>query len=93
MSLVLTVALACLSIGASPPSAASEDRIVAIGDIHGANDALVDILQEAELIDEELGWIGGTATLVQTGDYMDRGPKVRNVMDLADGARGGGSRA
>ena len=57
-------------------------RIVAIGDIHGAFGAFVDILREAELVDDDLAWIGGDAILVQTGDFTDRGPEVRRAMDL-----------
>ena len=42
----------------------------------------VSILQRAGLIDSERKWIGGTAMLVQTGDFMDRGPGDRVIMDL-----------
>lgn len=59
-----------------------ESRLVAIGDIHGAGSAVRAVLQKAGLIDQEDHWIGGRATLVQTGDYTDRGPDVRSVMDL-----------
>lgn len=65
----------------SAPSAGGA-RLVAIGDIHGAYEALVSILREARLIDEDNRWIGGTATWVQTGDFTDRGPGVREAMDL-----------
>ena len=57
-------------------------RIVAIGDIHGDYDRFVEILQKSGLIDPSLQWIGGRATLVQTGDFLDRGVRVRDVMDL-----------
>jgi hypothetical protein len=57
-------------------------RVVAIGDIHGAYDGLVSILRATDLIDEANQWTGGTATLVQTGDIVDRGPDVRKVLDL-----------
>lgn len=57
-------------------------RVVAIGDIHGDFDSFVNILRHAGLIDERLAWSGGAATLVQTGDFTDRGPRVRQVMDL-----------
>lgn len=60
-----------------PPS-----RLVAIGDIHGTFEGFAVILQKAQLIDASHQWIGGNATLVQTGDFMDRGPKVKRVMDL-----------
>ena len=57
-------------------------RVVAIGDIHGDFDAFVSVLQEAGLVDTEHRWIGGAATLGQTGDFTDRGPGLRPVMDL-----------
>ncbi len=57
-------------------------RLVAIGDIHGDLDAFIGILQRAQLIDPIKRWSGGHATLVQTGDFLDRGPKARGVMDL-----------
>ena len=58
------------------------ERIVAIGDIHGSYDNLVSVLQNAELIDNKLRWIGGKAHLVQNGDIVDRGPESRKAMDL-----------
>jgi hypothetical protein len=57
-------------------------RIVAIGDIHGDFDAFVAVLKDAGLVDGNGRWSGGTATFVQTGDFTDRGPNVRAVMDL-----------
>jgi calcineurin-like phosphoesterase family protein len=57
-------------------------RIVAVGDIHGDLDAFVGILQRAHVIDPMNRWSGGHATLIQTGDFLDRGPKAREVMDL-----------
>jgi tetratricopeptide (TPR) repeat protein len=58
------------------------ERIVAVGDIHGAYDNLVELLQNARLIDDDLRWIGGEAHLVQNGDIPDRGPHSRKAMDL-----------
>ncbi|MGB5629185.1 MAG: metallophosphoesterase [Woeseiaceae bacterium] len=58
------------------------DRIVAIGDVHGAFDALTKTLQAAEVLDDELAWSGGKAHLVFTGDLLDRGARSREVMDL-----------
>ena len=57
-------------------------RVVAVGDIHGDFDAMVSILQETGIIDDQHNWSGGAATLVQTGDFLDRGAKHRRVMDL-----------
>lgn len=58
------------------------ERIVAIGDVHGAYDALVATLQAADVIDSDLAWSGGKTHLVSTGDLLDRGPDSRRVMDL-----------
>jgi hypothetical protein len=66
----------------APRSQAPPSRIVAVGDIHGAGDAFVEILQAAGLIGADRKWTGGTATFVQTGDYLDRGGAVRQVLDL-----------
>ncbi|HXG88974.1 MAG TPA: metallophosphoesterase [Vicinamibacterales bacterium] len=65
-----------------PPLTAQAPRIVAVGDIHGSFDGITAILKRAGLIDEALKWSGGRATLVQTGDYTDRGTDVRKVLDL-----------
>jgi hypothetical protein len=56
--------------------------LFAVGDVHGDFDGLVTILQRTGLIDPHHHWTGGKATLVQTGDLLDRGPKPREVMDL-----------
>ncbi len=57
-------------------------RIVAIGDVHGAADAFVSILTTAGLIDANKQWIGGRTILVQTGDVTDRGAGTRAALDL-----------
>jgi hypothetical protein len=58
------------------------ERIVAIGDVHGAYDGLIRTLQSAGVIDDKLAWSGGNTHLVFTGDLLDRGAKSRDVMDL-----------
>ena len=63
------------------PGAASA-RLVAIGDIHGAYEPLTQMLGAAGLVDHQLAWSGGDTTLVQLGDFTDRGPRVRAVFDL-----------
>ncbi|MCI0356034.1 MAG: metallophosphoesterase [Acidobacteria bacterium] len=62
--------------------AAAQQRIVAVGDVHGDFDALLGILRAAGVVDENLQWTGGKTILVQTGDILDRGPRSRSVMDL-----------
>lgn len=80
-TLAAVLAALLLTVGAFT-AAATPARVLAIGDIHGEFDGLVEILRVAGLIDEELEWTGGTTTLVQTGDFLDRGKDVRRVMDL-----------
>ncbi len=86
----LTTAIA-FSLLLSPPVAAAKtipyewngvERIVAIGDVHGAYDNLVDILETTGLVNEKLKWTGGKTHLVQLGDIVDRGPRSRDCMDL-----------
>src|SRR5436189_292071 len=60
----------------------STQRLVAVGDIHGDLDAFTGILQRARLVDPMRRWTGGQTVLVQTGDFLDRGPNARGVMDL-----------
>ena len=94
----LLAVLAMGAVGAArPPVPQPSDasRIVAIGDIHGSADGLVQILRAAALIDDKERWTGGNARLVQTGDFTDRGDQVRRVMDLlmrleGDARRAGG---
>ena len=58
------------------------DRIVVVGDIHGAYAEFVRLLQATHVVDESLGWTGGKTHLVSLGDLLDRGAESRNVMDL-----------
>jgi len=58
------------------------NRTVAVGDVHGAYDAMVATFQEAGVIDDNLAWNGADTHLVLTGDLLDRGPGSRKVMDL-----------
>ncbi len=81
------VAVSLLAVWTSPAwllvqTSAQTGRLVAIGDIHGASGQFHALLQTLGLIDASYRWIGGTATLVQTGDFTDRGAGIRPVMDL-----------
>jgi hypothetical protein len=57
-------------------------RVVAISDVHGAYDAMVETLTAAGILDDNLAWIGDETRLVIVGDLLDRGPRSRDVMDL-----------
>jgi len=81
--------------GDFPCDVRTTERVVAVGDIHGAYDRFVAILRAANLIDMRDRWIGNKAILVQTGDIVDRGPDSRKALDLIrklerDAQRAGG---
>jgi hypothetical protein len=61
---------------------ADVEKVVAVSDVHGAHRAMVRTLRNAQVLDGDLGWAGGAAHLVVTGDILDRGPDSRKVMDL-----------
>ena len=58
------------------------ERLVAVGDAHGAYDQFSRLLLETGVIDEQLQWSGGKTHFVDLGDFMDRGPGSRKIMDL-----------
>jgi hypothetical protein len=74
--LAITLLLASAAAGPAP------DRIVAIADVHGAYEEVTAVLQRVGLIDATYQWAGGAATLVQTGDVLDRGARSRECLDL-----------
>ena len=74
---------------ATPPcEIETVERIVAVGDVHGAYDRFVEILRTAGILDARLRWAGGRAHLVQTGDVLDRGPDSRKALDLLERLQG-----
>ncbi|RCU45706.1 hypothetical protein DU002_14705 [Corallincola holothuriorum] len=60
----------------------AEKEVFAIGDLHGDYSAMVSILRAAKLIDGSNNWIGGSKTLVQVGDQLDRGDTEKQILDL-----------
>jgi hypothetical protein len=68
--------------GRSSAADAAKSRVIAVGDIHGDFDAFRALLERAGVVDQAQRWIAGNTTLIQLGDMMDRGPKVRAVLDL-----------
>jgi hypothetical protein len=80
--LVLCLALPLQQLGAEPYRFSEVERVVAVGDIHGAIDELVTVLQGTGLVDEDLNWNGGSSHFVAVGDLLDRGDYGRQVMDL-----------
>jgi hypothetical protein len=77
------MALAVAAAAADDPCHVPDTpRVVAVGDVHGSYDNLVRVLRFTGLTDAKDKWAGGRATLVQTGDLLDRGTDGRKVLDL-----------
>jgi hypothetical protein len=57
-------------------------RVVVLGEVQGAYESAVKTLAAAGLVDDRLRWSGENAILIQTGDFIDDGVRVRDVMDL-----------
>ncbi len=53
-----------------------------VGDIHGARARLVELLREAEVIDERDHWTAGATTGICIGDYFNRGEDGAGVVAL-----------
>jgi hypothetical protein len=87
--------IAIASLIAPPVQAAQPQRIVAVGDLHGDFDAWREIALKAHIISAKGRWAGGSTTLVQMGDIVDREPDslkiIRQLMKLQKEApRAGG---
>jgi|RhiMetdeSRZDD1v2_1073273.scaffolds.fasta_scaffold06748_16 calcineurin-like phosphoesterase family protein len=67
---------------ASPCEWDNVERIVAVGDVHGAYDRYVEILKAAGIVDAAGHWAGGATHFVQLGDLVDRGDDSRKALDL-----------
>jgi len=83
-ALIPALALLFLTTGtyAADWRADGVERVVAIADVHGAYDAMVETLGNAGLLDENLAWAGEASYLVIVGDLLDRGPRSRDALDL-----------
>jgi hypothetical protein len=55
-------------------------RFIATGDIHGELEQFQEVLRVENLIDAENHWSGGSSTLLQIGDVIDRGPHSRESL-------------
>ena len=56
------------------------DSLFIVGDVHGQYKRLINLLTNAQIIDNELNWIAGKAHLAFLGDIFDRGNQVTKVL-------------
>ena len=81
--ITITVLLACAGLThAQDWRADGVERVVAIADVHGAYEAMVETLGNVGILSDDLEWAGGEAHLVIVGDLLDRGPRSRDALDL-----------
>ncbi|MGL5359395.1 MAG: metallophosphoesterase [Shewanella sp.] len=55
-------------------------NIVALSDIHGQFDVMINLLKAHRIIDEQLRWAFGDGHMVINGDMFDRGHQVNEVL-------------
>jgi hypothetical protein len=55
-------------------------KIAAISDIHGQYDVMIKLFKSNNIIDDSLDWSFGEGHLVITGDVMDRGDQVTEII-------------
>lgn len=88
---VLALCFATATHGLSPSPASS---ICAVGDLHGDLDHALAALRLCNVIDHAGQWSGGSATVVQTGDVVDRGneslPLLHHLWSLQEQAAAAG---
>lgn len=81
LNLRLAVASLALLLGLSGAvAAAPQQRIVAVGDLHGDYQAWAAIARDAGVADSDGHWSGGATTLIQLGDITDRGPDSLKII-------------
>ncbi|CAM3000070.1 metallophosphoesterase [Shewanella loihica] len=56
------------------------DKIVALSDVHGQYEVLLQLLRRHKIIDQDNNWAFGKGHMVMTGDMFDRGPQVNEVL-------------
>lgn len=80
--LLAPLVFACRAHEPPPPRPTAGPRLVAVGDLHGDLPHALEALHLAGVVDTEGHWSGGDATLVQTGDMVDRGAQSREILAL-----------
>ena len=71
--LLSSVASDTVTVQISGAASSGDDMLCAIGDLHGDEMHALRALKLCGAVDETGAWIGGTMTVVQVGDVLDRG--------------------
>lgn len=84
-SFLLLALVACAAWSQAPARYQGVERMVVFGDVHGAYERLVELLQATGVVNANLEWTGGRTHVVSLGDLVDRGARSRDVMELLMG--------
>jgi hypothetical protein len=79
-TLIVSASLALAPAAAAPGASSATQRIVAVGDLHGDFKVWLAIARAAGIVDPQGHWSGGATTLVQLGDFTDRGPDSLEIV-------------
>lgn len=60
----------------------TSEKVVVVGDVHGAYSEFTGLLKELKIVDGSLNWAAGKTHFVSLGDLVDRGPGSRQVVEL-----------
>jgi Calcineurin-like phosphoesterase len=64
------------------PSEQGMKRVIAVGDLHGDYESALAVLYVSGVIDEKGDWKCQGCIVVQTGDFVDRGPQTKKVIEM-----------
>ena len=78
----MRLAVLLASLVALAANAGEVSPICAVGDMHGDMDHALHALRLCGVVDAAGNWIGGSSTVVQTGDVMDRGNASLPLLEL-----------
>lgn len=74
-----------ISLGVSTaPSVLPKQKTFCFGDVHGELNGFQENLQRSKVIDDQGNWCGGTSTVIQLGDVIDRGPQSVEAFHFLD---------
>ncbi len=95
-TVIVAALLAAFFHGAQLTAQSPNQRIIAVGDLHGDYSAWIAIARASGLVSADNKWAAGKTIFVQTGDLTDRGPDslkiIRHLQQLDRQARNAGGR-
>ncbi|MGI2156112.1 metallophosphoesterase [Shewanella baltica] len=69
-----------LAATVEPDTFTHVSKVVALSDVHGQFDVMINLLKAHKIIDKDNHWAFGDGHMVMTGDMFDRGHQVNEVL-------------